>query len=154
MIENGEFQKAYSFLQRRLKPLEATHSSPSEFSALCYLLSCKSVSDSDFFKNWQGITISRNRLSNEIISIVSVEALTSKASSIMINPDSLGFSNFNSLKDPLSSLNNTRPRLISLLKQAVAHQIRCATYQSTSAPKIHTLVCYLPTNALILAERL
>jgi COMPASS component SWD3 len=43
LIERQEYQKAFAYLNRRLKPMEAitTASNPNEFQNLCYLLTCK-----------------------------------------------------------------------------------------------------------------
>lgn len=42
LLNAQEYQKAFAFLNRRLKPMESTAaSSPAEFQNLCYLLTCK-----------------------------------------------------------------------------------------------------------------
>ena len=43
LIEAQEYQKAFTHLTKRLKPLEASAASLGEFKDLCYLLTCRSV---------------------------------------------------------------------------------------------------------------
>eukprot|EP01065_Artemidia_motanka_P013111 TRINITY_DN17227_c0_g1_i1.p1 TRINITY_DN17227_c0_g1~~TRINITY_DN17227_c0_g1_i1.p1 ORF type:complete len:614 (+),score=140.47 TRINITY_DN17227_c0_g1_i1:77-1918(+) len=54
LIEAGDGSKAYTFLKKTLKPLEPC-APPGEFTALSYLLVCKSVSEAPgaFFRSWQ-----------------------------------------------------------------------------------------------------
>lgn len=67
LIERQEYQKAFAFLNRRLKPMEATAAStPNEFLNLCYLLTCKSVSDADHFRSWGGVLGGREKLAEEL----------------------------------------------------------------------------------------
>lgn len=54
LIEKQEYQKAFSYLMKRLKPLDSQQSKHAEFKDLCYLLTCKSVQDAASFKNWDG----------------------------------------------------------------------------------------------------
>lgn len=61
-IEYRELQKAFTLLNKRLKPLEHFQPTPNEFKDLCYLLSAKSVHDAPSFKNWEGVTAARERL--------------------------------------------------------------------------------------------
>jgi hypothetical protein len=58
-IEHHEIQKAFTHLQKRLKPLEHLQRTSTEFRDLCYLLTCKTVQDVPSFKNWEGIMASR-----------------------------------------------------------------------------------------------
>lgn len=67
LIERQEYQKAFAFLNRHLKPMEATAAStPNEFLNLCYLLTCKSVSDADHFRSWGGVLGGREKLAEEL----------------------------------------------------------------------------------------
>ena len=43
LVEDQEYQKAFTHLTKRLKPLEASAASLGEFKDLCYLLTCRSV---------------------------------------------------------------------------------------------------------------
>jgi hypothetical protein len=45
LIEGQEYQKAFTHLTKRLKPLEGSAASEGEFRDLCYLLTCKCVAD-------------------------------------------------------------------------------------------------------------
>jgi len=74
-IENGEFQKAFTYLTKRLKPLEKMQAIPGEFKDLCYLLTCNAVQDAPSFKNWEGITNAREKLVEEFQDIWNDEAL-------------------------------------------------------------------------------
>ncbi|CAN0418342.1 unnamed protein product, partial [Ectocarpus sp. 12 AP-2014] len=67
LIERQEYQRAFAFLNRRLKPMEATAAStPNEFLNLCYLLTCKSVSDAGHFRSWGGVLGGREKLAEEL----------------------------------------------------------------------------------------
>jgi hypothetical protein len=52
LIEASEYQLAFAFLRGRLKPYEdiANAQGRDEFKELCFLLSCKSVAESDLFR--------------------------------------------------------------------------------------------------------
>eukprot|EP01062_Namystynia_karyoxenos_P044117 TRINITY_DN32374_c0_g1_i1.p2 TRINITY_DN32374_c0_g1~~TRINITY_DN32374_c0_g1_i1.p2 ORF type:complete len:621 (+),score=187.68 TRINITY_DN32374_c0_g1_i1:115-1977(+) len=54
LIEAGDGSKAFTFLKKKLKPLEGL-APTGEFEALAYLLTCKSVSEAPgrFFSGWQ-----------------------------------------------------------------------------------------------------
>lgn len=54
MLYKGEYQNAFAYLSKRLKPLESKQNDSEEFRDLCYLLACKSLSDIPHFKNWDG----------------------------------------------------------------------------------------------------
>ena len=60
LIEGQEYQKAFTHLTKRLKPLEASAASLPEFKDLCYLLTCHSVHE--VLPQWQGITPAREAL--------------------------------------------------------------------------------------------
>lgn len=67
LIERQEYQKAFAFLNRRLKPMEGTAAStPNEFLNLCYLLTCKSVADAGHFRSWGGVLGGREKLADEL----------------------------------------------------------------------------------------
>ncbi|CAM9546523.1 unnamed protein product [Choristocarpus tenellus] len=67
LIEQQEYQKAFSYLNRRLKPMEATAAStPNEFLNLCYLLTCKSVANAPHFNSWGGVLGGREMLADEL----------------------------------------------------------------------------------------
>ncbi|CAM9749876.1 unnamed protein product, partial [Ascophyllum nodosum] len=117
LIERQEFQKAFSFLNRRLKPVEAiAASTPNEFLNLCYLLTCKSVADAPHFRTWGGVLGGRESLADELARAVEVEA--------------------GSLAPPSEMPPN---RLVTLLQQAVAFQIEKGRYHPKVIPQASTL---------------
>jgi hypothetical protein len=74
LIDRQEFQKAFTYLTKKLKPFEAQHSQPDEFKNLCYLLTCKSIADVD--KEWDGINAARSRLAAMFASLMADSELT------------------------------------------------------------------------------
>eukprot|EP00752_Nemacystus_decipiens_P018196 g16325.t1 len=117
LIQRQEYQKAFAFLNRRLKPMEATAAStPNEFLNLCYLLTCKSVSDADHFRSWGGVLGGREKLADELARLVEAET--------------------GSLARPAQMPPN---RLMTLLEQAVAFQIESGRYHPKTTPRASTL---------------
>ena len=47
LVDRQEYQKAFTYLTKKLKQYEKTRSQPEEFKNLCYLLTCRSISDVD-----------------------------------------------------------------------------------------------------------
>ena len=47
LVDRQEYQKAFTYLTKKLKQYEKTRSQPEEFKDLCYLLTCRSISDVD-----------------------------------------------------------------------------------------------------------
>ncbi|KAL1916932.1 uncharacterized protein VTP21DRAFT_5129 [Calcarisporiella thermophila] len=128
-IENHEFQKAFTFLNKRLKPMEHFQTTPNEFKDLCYLLTAKSVHEASSFKGWEGIGPAREKLVEQFQNILDFE-----------NVDKDG----NSYVPP--------HRLLTLLRQAVAYQIEFSRYHPRTAPVIDTLMedytCFVIPNAV------
>ncbi|KAF9172104.1 hypothetical protein BGX20_006334 [Mortierella sp. AD010] len=116
-IEHREMQKAFTFLQKRLKPLEQHQKTPIEFKDLCYLLTTKSIHDAPSFKNWEGIAQGRDKLVEQFQSMLEVE---------------------NSVKD--GSVYVPPNRLLNLLRQAVAYQIDVSRYHPRISPIVDTLL--------------
>ena len=58
LIEAQEYQKAFTHLTKRLKPLEASAASLADFKDLCYLLTCRSVHE--VLPTWQGAAAARD----------------------------------------------------------------------------------------------
>ncbi|CAM9652501.1 unnamed protein product, partial [Scytosiphon promiscuus] len=107
LIERQEYQKAFAFLNRRLKPMEGTAAStPNEFLNLCYLLTCKSVSDAEHFRTWGGVLGGREKLAEELARLVEAETGSLAQPSPIMPPN----------------------RLMTLLEQAVAFQIDSGRY--------------------------
>lgn len=67
------YTQAFTFLQKRLKPLEQHQKTPIEFKDLCYLLTTKSIHDAPSFKNWEGIAQGRDKLIEQFQSMLEVE---------------------------------------------------------------------------------
>ncbi|RIB15535.1 WD40-repeat-containing domain protein [Gigaspora rosea] len=116
-IEYQETQKAFTFLNKRLKPLEHLQTTPNEFKDLCYLLTAKSVHDAPAFKNWEGIGPAREKLVEQFRDILNFENLD-KDGYEYIPPN----------------------RLLTLLQQAVKYQIECSRYHPRVAPSVDTLL--------------
>ncbi|KAJ3292410.1 hypothetical protein HDU76_007166, partial [Blyttiomyces sp. JEL0837] len=116
-IEHHEIQKAFTHLNKRLKPLEHLATTAQEFRDICYLLTAKSVHDAPSFRSWEGIGPSREKLVELFQTMVDVE-LADRDGSAYIPPD----------------------RLLTMLRQAVAYQIEFSRYHPRIAPKIKTLL--------------
>ncbi|KAI9590859.1 WD40-repeat-containing domain protein [Syncephalis fuscata] len=116
-IEHHEIQKAFAHLSRRIKPLEHLQTTPDEFKDLCYLLTAKSVQDAPSFKSWEGIGPSRERLVEQFQNMLDSER-TIRENAVRV-PDN---------------------RMITLLQQAVAHQMESSRYQSKSIVKSTSLL--------------
>ncbi|KAJ3086995.1 hypothetical protein HK102_012019 [Quaeritorhiza haematococci] len=72
-IEHHEIQKAFTHLNKRLKPLEHMQTTPNEFKDLCYALTAKSVHDVPSFKNWEGIGPTREKLVEQFQNMIDFE---------------------------------------------------------------------------------
>ena len=72
-IDHHDVQKAFTFLNKRLKPLESLQTTPAEFRDLCYLLTAKSVHDAPSFRNWEGVAGGREKLVDQLQSMVDFE---------------------------------------------------------------------------------
>ncbi|TPX35009.1 hypothetical protein SmJEL517_g02468 [Synchytrium microbalum] len=109
--------KAFTFLNKRLKPLENLQTTPTEFKDLCYLLTAKAVTDVPSFKNWEGVGPARERLAEQFQNMLEFEN-ADRQGSVFVPPH----------------------RLLELLRQAVAYQIEFARYHPRIAPKVSTLL--------------
>jgi hypothetical protein len=129
-IEHHEIQKAFTHLNKRLKPLEHLQRTPTEFRDLCYLLTSKSVQDVPSFKNWEGIAASREKLVEMFQSMIDYD-VADREGSVYVPPG----------------------RLLTLLRQAVAYQVECSRYH-TGAPKITTQVFFLMLDYCMIFQHL
>ncbi|OAJ37621.1 hypothetical protein, variant 1 [Batrachochytrium dendrobatidis JEL423] len=116
-IEHHEIQKAFTHLNKRLKPLEHLQTTPNEFKDLCYLLTAKSVQDSPLFKNWEGIGPSREKLAELFQSMIDYDE-GDREGAVYVPPK----------------------RLLKLLRQAIAYQMGSSRYAPTITPKISSLL--------------
>ncbi len=114
LIESSEFQKAFTLLTKKLKPLKHLIGNQQEFKDLCYLLTCKSVQEVGSFQHWDGIQGN----SREIL----VEKL-----------QSLFNLNSQSATDWETTTTQTVPphRLLTLFEQAISYQL---IQQTTTTP--------------------
>eukprot|EP01113_Clastostelium_recurvatum_P035398 TRINITY_DN4932_c0_g1_i4.p1 TRINITY_DN4932_c0_g1~~TRINITY_DN4932_c0_g1_i4.p1 ORF type:complete len:633 (-),score=71.36 TRINITY_DN4932_c0_g1_i4:60-1958(-) len=148
LLERQEYQKAFTYLTKRLKPLEArvresrgeaegTGTTADEFRDLCYLLTCRTVQDAPSFKNWDGSKgTSREQLVEQFQAI--------------LDADRLGTVSTFSVA---AALPRVPPhRLVTLMRQAVAYQIEFAPYHPKVVPRLTTLLrdysCLVLPNAL------
>lgn len=130
-IENREFQKAFTFLMKRLKPLEHYQPHAAEFGDLCYLLSAKSVTDAPSFRMWEGIQPGREALVADFASFLEPGRLDRE----QLLPEE---------SDPVTTPPNNvfvpPHRLLTLLHQAMAYQVEFARYQKRTVPVVSTLL--------------
>ena len=108
LIEGQEYQKAFTHLTKRLKPLEASAASEAEFRDLCYLLTCKSVQE--VLRDWEGVAAAREKLAQQVSDVF--DASESQLATGVRLPER---------------------RLVGMLQQAVAFQIEHSHYQPTGA---------------------
>ncbi|KAL2915354.1 hypothetical protein HK105_205219 [Polyrhizophydium stewartii] len=123
-IEHHEIQKAFTHLNKRVKPLEHLQTTPSEFKDLCYLLTAKSVHDVPSFRNWEGITPAREKLAELFQSMVDYDN-GERNGSVYVPPN----------------------RLLKMLRQAVAYQVESSRYHPSITPKIQSQVPLLQDYA-------
>ncbi|KAJ1979963.1 hypothetical protein H4R35_001309 [Dimargaris xerosporica] len=115
-IELHEYQQAYTCLNARLKPLEYLQTTDTEFKDLCYLLTCKSVQDVPSFRQWEGISTSRERLSDHLQQMIDYETIDRDVPDIPPR------------------------RLLTLLRQAAIYQIQTSHYLPDVQPTVKTLI--------------
>ncbi|KAI7862456.1 WD40-repeat-containing domain protein [Spinellus fusiger] len=116
-IERREMQKAFTFLNKRLKPLEHLQTNPNEFKDLCYLLTAKSIHEAASFKNWEGVMAARESLAEQLQNTLDFET-ADRAGNRYIPPD----------------------RLLTMLRQSVAYQIEFSRYHPKIAPAVNSLL--------------
>ncbi|KAJ2813786.1 hypothetical protein H4S07_000406 [Coemansia furcata] len=118
LIDDNEAQKAFTTLNKHLKPLEAQQSVHGEFRDLCYLLTTKSIQDAPAFRNWDGIASARERLAEYLQSILEFEIVGRESEQQHLRPN----------------------RLVTLLRQAVAYQIESCQYHAEAVPLVPSLL--------------
>jgi COMPASS component SWD3 len=119
LIERQEYQKAFTYLTRKLKPLEsAAASDPQEFMSLCYLLTCKRVQDCAYFSNWEGEMVGREKLIDALSKLVELDTAPVNANLAREMPPQ---------------------RLVTLLRQSAAYQVEFARYHPECTPQLRTL---------------
>ncbi|KAI0563762.1 Translation initiation factor SUI1 [Gracilaria domingensis] len=131
-IDDQERQKAFSILQRRLKDLESYASTPDEFRDMCYLLTCKSVTDAPSFRYWDGAASSRAALVEQYSRLLEFESFQREGylpQTRSVNGETL----IEASKIPPA-------RLVHLLQQALAFQIASSRHAPKLPPRIGTLL--------------
>jgi len=121
LLEKQEYQRAFTHLTKRLKPLERYAGNPEEFKDLCFLLTCKNIQDAPSFKNWDGSKgNSRERVVEQFEAMFHLEnrRLYQGGHTVDLPPN----------------------RLLHLLRQSVAYQMEFTRYHPKVAPKISTLL--------------
>ena len=103
LIDAQEYQKAFTHLTKRLKPLEGSAASLSEFKDLCYLLTCRSVHE--VLPNWEGAAAAREALLSQFATMLEMEERWTQQES----------------QD--DTYNLPERRLLELLEQAAAYQV-------------------------------
>ncbi|KAJ1654362.1 hypothetical protein IWQ61_005691 [Dispira simplex] len=115
-IERREYQKAYTCLNQRLKPLEHYQTTGTEFKDLCYLLTCNTVQDVASFKNWEGVGPTRENLAEHLQRIIDYETVDRGVPTVPPH------------------------RLVTLMKQAVAYQMESSRYLPETRPTVKDLL--------------
>ncbi|SPO28894.1 related to TAF5 - subunit of TFIID and SAGA complexes [Ustilago trichophora] len=165
-IEHREFQKGFTFLNKRLKPLEHYQPHPSEYRDLCYLLSAKAVTDAPSFATWEGIQPGREKLVAEFAAMLEQDWMDGEAGlpgSASANGGVSSSNGRSESREPSemddgmmadggasgsaskSSVSNGYTyvpphRLLTMLHQAVAYQVEFARYHPKKAPVISGLL--------------
>ncbi|KAI8915147.1 WD40-repeat-containing domain protein [Powellomyces hirtus] len=137
-IEHHEIQKAFTHLNKRLKPLEHLQTTSNEFKDLCYLLTAKSTLDAPSFKNWDGIMPARywneKFMEGCKLRCMILSSLREKLAEHFQNM--VDFEN----ADREGSVYVPPQRLLTMLRQAVAFQIETSRYHPRIAPRVTTLL--------------
>ena len=155
LVHTQQTQRAFTFLNKRLKPLEGHLSGrdgvevqEGEFAELCYLLTCRSIRDSRLFSWWPGELRGREMLAEEVLAVARLEEQVQSSGGIGLS-SGLSASSKN-LSDKKGSINgdgkvlsqltpskwNSRHiemppnRLVQMLQQAVAFQIEFNRYRT------------------------
>eukprot|EP00246_Nothoceros_aenigmaticus_P017230 TRINITY_DN828_c0_g3_i2.p1 TRINITY_DN828_c0_g3~~TRINITY_DN828_c0_g3_i2.p1 ORF type:complete len:336 (-),score=50.75 TRINITY_DN828_c0_g3_i2:732-1637(-) len=114
LIDQFEYQKAFTLLTKRLKPLEQVGSQNNDFKNLCYLLTCKCIQDAPL--KWEGVAASREKLVEQFSSMLEIE--------------NNGFE--------VTRQEMQQHRLLHMLKQAVRYQIEFSRYHPKVIPNVPT----------------
>ncbi|KAE8225292.1 hypothetical protein CF319_g1947 [Tilletia indica] len=145
-IEHREYQKAFTFLAKRLKPLEHYQPHKTEFRDLCYLLSAKSITDAPSFRAWEGIQPARENLVAQFSAMLEQDRMD-RGSALL--PGIGANSDADTYVPPR--------RLLTLMHQAVAYQVEFARYHPKRAPVVtsllHDYAGFIVPNAVLATLR-
>ncbi|PWN44463.1 WD40 repeat-like protein [Ceraceosorus guamensis] len=131
LIDGREFQKAFTFLNKRLRGLEHFQPHAEEFKDLCYLLSAKSITDAPSFRSWEGAQPAREALVTQFSGLLEQDHLDAAAAA----DEATG----GHTSDPASAYVPPE-RLKSLLHMAVAYQVEFSKYHPRKAPRVRSLL--------------
>ena len=145
LIDKAEWQRAYTVLVRRLKPLEGrSDAERKEFADACYLLTCKSVREADSFRDWS-LTDSRQRLVGRIEKLLQFAGPLGGSGAASVTA---AVAASDVLPPPPPPPPPPPQRLVTLLQQAVAYQLSISRYHPLSPPNVSTLLSDYSTPAI------
>lgn len=132
LIDEQQHLKAFSLLQRQLKELEAYARTTDEFRDMCYLLTCKSVTDAPSFREWDGVTHSRMALVEQYSRLLDFNSFQRDAFIPRVRSANA---------ERLIDASDIPPaRLVHLFQQALAFQIGSSRHAPKAPPRIGTLL--------------
>jgi COMPASS component SWD3 len=149
LIDRHEYQRAFIFLTKRLKPVESqSHvlGVEHEFHDLCYLLTCRSVQDAKSFTHWGGVTASREKLADhfELMILAEYPEVGSHRHDQASNDRRTQQQQHQQMHNKqLLRVDPPAPspdRLVRLLQQAAAYQIEFSPYHPTLEPRVESLM--------------
>lgn len=126
LIDAHENDKAFLILMQHLKELESCANYTDEFRDLCYLLSCKSVTEARSFQGWDGVQPARAALVEQYARWLDFDVFQREARA--------------TLHDRVRVPELPPRRLVTLLQQAVAFQIGSARHSARAAPRIGSIL--------------
>lgn len=129
LIDEHDTQSAFAILQRRLKELEAYANTADEFRDMCYLLTCKSVSEAPSFRDWDGVAASRTALVEQYSRLLEFD-MYQRDAHIPISGN----------RDLLVAKEVPPARLLHLFQQALAFQIGSSRHLPNTPPRIGTIL--------------
>ena len=143
LVERGEYQRAFSLLHRRLKPLERCAAGEREFADLCYLLVCKGVREAESFRDWPGLQEGRERLAERIEKISKWDTAGLGEQMLLAADGGAASASSASSSLPLPAPPPPAPpphRLVTLLQQACAYQLIASPYRPRVTPAFTTFL--------------
>ena len=143
-IDAGDTAGALALLRTSLKPQESAAPSPEDFRDLCYLLSCRAVTEGPGTRRWKGVADGRERLAAQFRNLLELDVDLSPAPA-QGGEDPVGTS--------FESMERAEGRLIQLLEQAAELQIvRCKNRLPSVIPRLDSLLddfkSFAPPNSL------
>jgi COMPASS component SWD3 len=153
LIDRHEYQRAFIFLTKRLKPVESqshVQGVQHEFHDLCYLLTCRSVQDAKSFSHWGGVTSSREKLADHFERMILSEypEVGSHHHDQESHDHRRGHQQQQQRQQQIRNKQLLRvdppapspDRLVRLLQQAAAYQIEFSPYHPALEPRVESLM--------------